>query len=293
MLFQTITILTILYATFSLGFITASSNQSQNHHLKLFMLVYLIFYINEFSNVISHFVLIPVAGPQAFLLPLILQGMDLLLDALFYGLFLHFLNSFYGIISVRKILIILILYMVSFGTKWIYRLPLNTDIARLIKNLSSLPLLLYIIGIGIQTVRKISNKTLQMLFIISLFTLLSVIMTILVDGILEHLTSIDLPKDIIMVCTFSTLALIYIIRFQKHIKVKSAGLPELFVNRYNITKREEEIIHYLIKGFSYKNIAETLFISMATVKTHVHNIYVKTGESSRFQLINRIDDYHL
>jgi DNA-binding NarL/FixJ family response regulator len=44
---------------------------------------------------------------------------------------------------------------------------------------------------------------------------------------------------------------------------------------YDLTKREIEILEYLCKGMSYKNIADECFISQRTVNTHVENIYRK------------------
>ncbi len=46
-------------------------------------------------------------------------------------------------------------------------------------------------------------------------------------------------------------------------------------NSYELTKRELELLQYLVKGYSYKMIAADLFISLATVQTHVRNIYTK------------------
>jgi DNA-binding NarL/FixJ family response regulator len=44
---------------------------------------------------------------------------------------------------------------------------------------------------------------------------------------------------------------------------------------YGLTPREIEILAWLVKGFSYKMIAETGHLSVETVKTHVKNIYLK------------------
>lgn len=65
-------------------------------------------------------------------------------------------------------------------------------------------------------------------------------------------------------------------------------LPENFVSRYSITDREHEIIQKVIEGKSNAEIASQLFISLATVKTHLHNIYRKIGVDSRYDLLARI-----
>jgi len=43
----------------------------------------------------------------------------------------------------------------------------------------------------------------------------------------------------------------------------------------NLSKREHEILFYLAKGYRYKEIADALFISVETVRTHLRNIYEK------------------
>jgi DNA-binding CsgD family transcriptional regulator len=55
--------------------------------------------------------------------------------------------------------------------------------------------------------------------------------------------------------------------------------------KYGLTGRETEIVSLLMKGLSNKGIAEELYISLATVKTHLHNIYEKTGTGSRNRLV--------
>lgn len=54
-----------------------------------------------------------------------------------------------------------------------------------------------------------------------------------------------------------------------------------------ITKRETEILDLLSKGYRYKEIADQLFISFDTVRTHIHNIYEKLHVQSRTEAINK------
>ncbi len=53
---------------------------------------------------------------------------------------------------------------------------------------------------------------------------------------------------------------------------------------YNLTKRETEILLLLIEGLSYKEIASHSFISMATINTHIRNVYDKLGIHSRSEI---------
>jgi DNA-binding CsgD family transcriptional regulator len=62
------------------------------------------------------------------------------------------------------------------------------------------------------------------------------------------------------------------------------------ISSYNISPRENEVLNLLVKGRSYKEIAEKLFISLPTVKTHVTNIYKKMNIKNKIELINLITD---
>lgn len=53
----------------------------------------------------------------------------------------------------------------------------------------------------------------------------------------------------------------------------------------NLTKREEEILSLLSKGYKYKEIAESLFISKETVRSHLRNIYEKLHVRSRTEAV--------
>jgi DNA-binding NarL/FixJ family response regulator len=57
-----------------------------------------------------------------------------------------------------------------------------------------------------------------------------------------------------------------------------------------LTAREQEIAALMGAGLSNKEIARRLRISLATAKSHVHNILGKLGVSSRSQAIRRIPD---
>jgi len=49
----------------------------------------------------------------------------------------------------------------------------------------------------------------------------------------------------------------------------------------NLTKRETEILTLLSKGYKYKEIADNLFISVETVRSHLRHIYEKLHVRSR------------
>jgi LuxR family maltose regulon positive regulatory protein len=54
-----------------------------------------------------------------------------------------------------------------------------------------------------------------------------------------------------------------------------------------LSQRELEVLRHLFEGMSNREIAERLFISTGTVKTHIHNIFGKLNVQSRTQAITR------
>jgi len=53
----------------------------------------------------------------------------------------------------------------------------------------------------------------------------------------------------------------------------------------DLTSREEEVLDLLTQGQNYKDVANTLFISETTVKTHVNNIFQKLQVNDRTQAV--------
>lgn len=58
------------------------------------------------------------------------------------------------------------------------------------------------------------------------------------------------------------------------------------LNQLAISAREKDVVHLLLQGLTYQEIAERLFISMPTVKSHVTNSYKKLGVRNKVELMN-------
>ena len=52
-----------------------------------------------------------------------------------------------------------------------------------------------------------------------------------------------------------------------------------------LTQREEEVLELLTQGITYKGVANKLFISETTVKTHINNIFQKLQVNDRTQAV--------
>lgn len=79
---------------------------------------------------------------------------------------------------------------------------------------------------------------------------------------------------------------IYLTTYIK-LEIEQKALEPFSINEeFMLTEREGEIAALLIRGLTYKMIGQELFVSENTVKTHVKNIYSKTGVQNRAELIN-------
>lgn len=58
------------------------------------------------------------------------------------------------------------------------------------------------------------------------------------------------------------------------------------IEKYGISNRETEVIELICKGMTNQEISDSLYISLQTVKDHIHRIFIKTGVRNRVQLTN-------
>ncbi|MBP2623857.1 helix-turn-helix transcriptional regulator [Streptococcus oricebi] len=74
---------------------------------------------------------------------------------------------------------------------------------------------------------------------------------------------------------------------------KKEGQPpsKAFFKDYQLTAREEEVCQLLLEQKRNQEIAQDLYLSVGTVKTHVHNIYIKMNIRKRDQLFSLYQDF--
>jgi DNA-binding NarL/FixJ family response regulator len=65
----------------------------------------------------------------------------------------------------------------------------------------------------------------------------------------------------------------------------TSGPPGMPSDNGELTPREAEVLRLIADGRSNREIARALFVSEATVKTHVNRIFAKTGSRDRAQAI--------
>ena len=74
-----------------------------------------------------------------------------------------------------------------------------------------------------------------------------------------------------------------------HAENPIAKKKALIYKKYQITKREREIVEQICQGKTNQQIADELFISLQTVKDHTHRIYTKIGINGRMKLVQLVN----
>jgi DNA-binding CsgD family transcriptional regulator/Tfp pilus assembly protein PilF len=69
--------------------------------------------------------------------------------------------------------------------------------------------------------------------------------------------------------------------------ISKADLIEQF-KMYNLSKREEEVLALIGQGLTNEEIAEKMFVSKNTIKTHIKNIYAKLDVKNRVQAMKKV-----
>ena len=87
---------------------------------------------------------------------------------------------------------------------------------------------------------------------------------------------------------YGVFLIVYFLRYPNSPPLASDEISAEFLSKYRITERERELILKVMQGKSNADIARELFISLPTVKTHLHNIYQKLGVDSRYELLAKV-----
>jgi DNA-binding NarL/FixJ family response regulator len=73
--------------------------------------------------------------------------------------------------------------------------------------------------------------------------------------------------------------------FFRRFQQTQASLPLQLGQPCNLSHRENDVLYWLVQGASNNQIAEQLYITVATVKVHLTNIFLKLQVTSRTQAI--------
>ena len=75
------------------------------------------------------------------------------------------------------------------------------------------------------------------------------------------------------------------------IVIEPAGFKEmawLHTAAYGLSPREEEVVGFVVRGASTRQISQALYVTEDTVQKHLQNVFEKVGVRSRRALVKRL-----
>lgn len=91
---------------------------------------------------------------------------------------------------------------------------------------------------------------------------------------------------------FGGIESVYAVYISKPAPLAKPSLDKI-VLQFNLTEREKDIIKLIIEGLNNNEIADKLYISIHTVKSHIENIFKKMKVGRRTALLNKINAYNM
>ncbi|MCB2342469.1 helix-turn-helix domain-containing protein [Clostridium estertheticum] len=205
---------------------------------------------------------------------------------------IFFINYLFGLeITNLKKKIFFSIFTFQFIGIAIYYLFETHYIFKFIIHASIISVIIYELYVGLKNYKQVVNKDLKQA--IKSFVLITIIFLpfIMIESYrpyiqliknIEPLKMAALPSYFLTINIFN---LIFVLKyFNTPSFIANNKLTDYFKQKYDITEKQSEIIELIIKGLTYKQIAEKLFISSKTVDNHVQNIYKKLKVNSKMQL---------
>ncbi len=78
-----------------------------------------------------------------------------------------------------------------------------------------------------------------------------------------------------------------IVEKEVYVNSNSFILNETELTKLSLSKRELEVLQLMAEGLSNHEIADRLFVSLSTIKTHSRNIFDKMGVARRTQAVDK------
>lgn len=133
------------------------------------------------------------------------------------------------------------------------------------------------------------QKAIKFLSLIFLIPMVLGFLKWLAGGIMEENSVREQLSIPFLVFVLNGLMIVWLLIYNNKIQgfkvlEKRISLANELIEKYKISKREMEVIELICEGYSNKQIAEELFISIETVKDHNSRIYLKTEVKNRTQL---------
>lgn len=106
----------------------------------------------------------------------------------------------------------------------------------------------------------------------------------------------DLKVEIIVAVIAIVFFFIGVYINKKSLQKSSTPIEEIDqqkIKKLDISNREYEVLQKIADGLSNKEIAESLFLSESTIKTHVSNLLVKLDAKRRTQAVKKAKSFQI
>ncbi len=282
-----------------LSLVLLGAGKRKKYYFPSFLRFYMIFTVIIFLSVIRSYFLLNIPKTASFWI-YISHGVTTSLS---------FLLVYFGVITVHRILNLpksrredLILAVLA-GSAALMISPLSIEYRDgfiIHRGSSYLATLVYLFFLAYMLVRltvefrkiKLKEDRIFVIFlgVLTLFGLTESAVSF-AENIRAPFAKMDLSEDSVIISTIPYLGfsiyIIYLLVKKINTKQSLPGREELL--KIGFSPRESDVLNLIVLGYSNRKISDELCISMATVKTHINNIFRKAEVSNRFELAKKLE----
>jgi DNA-binding CsgD family transcriptional regulator len=182
------------------------------------------------------------------------------------------------LVGMGTVLVLLILSLAY------WQLDLQIDIEQVFALLVLSVMLFILLSLSFFPVQYLTKSTKYILLLLVFFSG-AIYIPLLFDPLMHPVAELVFSYSFFLTYTAVGVYFVYAAKFPKKQKdVSQAVSFDEFLQLYEITSRESEVIMEIYKGKTNQEIADTLFVTLQTIKDHTHRIYLKTQVKNRTQL---------
>lgn len=269
-------------------------------YLKPYFISHLLFTVIFIILLLKSYVFINLPSPSyQFLNTCVIIGAILHNILLYYAVLTCYLLINKKIINIKLIRIIIgILTIITISPTSFNLYTKSTQIAigntYAISAFMYLSVIVFILTISLKYISSVNNKQDKFFLLLIILFAITGFMESLLNLILQvenSTVTLNNSKAEVLISSIPYLIIciyLIIIIFKSILSQKNITTEELIESGFS--PRESELILLILDGHTNNRISELLSISIATVKTHINNIFKKANVSNRFELAKIIEN---
>ncbi len=148
--------------------------------------------------------------------------------------------------------------------------------------------LFFSIGIILKNLKNIASPNVRLICKVIIILSFAMVPLVVLSLIFPAISNFMYPTYFI---SFSITIMVFLFIYFHQMPHKKVGeLTFEMMQKWRITEREYSVVTLIKKGYTNKEIAQSLSISANTVNNHIANIYSKTHVRSRIDLLNLLNE---